>query len=122
MCLKRLFGFFGRMLGTILRYLWNKGERILFWGLVGSVYLIGIILAILGNFLVLGLGAIAALLVYLLKGFAWFTYHFMCTTKWISGKVSEYTESFFDGISDVFKKEEEHLEREIKLIIRTENF
>lgn len=109
------------MIGTILRFFYSKGERILFWLLVACVYLLGIILAILGNFLVLVLGATAAILVYALKGFAWFTYHFMCTTKWVSGKVSDYTESFFDGITNVFKQEEENLDREIRLILRTEN-
>lgn len=121
MCLKRMFRFFGRIAGRILHYAWNKGERLIFWAAVALFYFLGIILAFLGNVLVLGLGAVAALLVYLLKGFAWFTYHFMCSTKWISGKVSDYTESFFDGITSIFKQEEENLEREIRLIIRTEN-
>ncbi len=121
MCLKRIIRFFGRVVGGILRYVWEKGERIVFWLAIACFYLLGIILAFLGNVIVLGLGAVAAFLVYALKGFAWFTYHFMCSTKWISGKVSEYTETFFDGIASTFKQEEENLDREIRLIIKTEN-
>lgn len=45
----------------------------------------------------------------------------MVTTKWASSEVAEYTESFFDGVTSVFQKEEEHLEQEMRSIFQTEN-
>lgn len=82
---------------------------------------IGAVLALLGNFIIFLLGAFLSFCVLFLKFFAKFTERLMITTKWASSKVAEYTESFYEGVTSTFKKEEEYLEQELKQIFHSEN-
>lgn len=120
MCLKRFIRFSGRAIGRLAEITLRGFFKGLFYVGIGLFLLGGIILALLGNILVLILGFLLTLCLYALKAFAWFTEQLFLTTKWSGRKVGDYTESFFDGISDVIKQENESVEHEIRMVIHAE--
>jgi len=48
-----------------------------------------------------------------LKGFSWLTVKTLGLTKDFGENLGEWTEGFFEGISDVFAKEEQELEQQL---------
>ncbi len=121
MCLKRLSRFAGRIVGRASELTLRGFFKGLFYVCIGLFLLLGIILAFLGNVIVVFLTFISTVCLYFLKGFSWLTEHLFLTTKWSGQKVGDYTDAFFDGIADVFQKENEKVEKEIKSVIQIDN-
>jgi len=121
MVFKRVARGLGVIAGKILHSGWHGFWKLMFYLCVALCFFIGIILAFLGNVIVLLLGFILTLCLYFLKAFAWLTKNLMITTKIASEKVGAFTDYFFEGMTSVLKQEREYLEREINLVIHTEN-
>lgn len=84
------------------------------------VLIIGITLTFLGNLVLLFLGVLITLLIAVLKGFAVLTEKLIVGTRWFGGHVNQFTENFFQGVTSVFKQEEEYLNQEIILLVKSE--
>lgn len=120
MVITQIFRWWGRRVGWILQELWNgikAAAKLL--GLL-LIIIVGTILAFVGQLVLLVLGALVALCIACLKAFAWFTERLMMTTKWFGSKLNDYTESFYGGIAETFREQEDALSDEIALIIRAE--
>lgn len=108
-------------MGESLRKGWHAGWKLAFWLGLLLLLVIGAILALIGNIFILVLGFFLNLCILFLKFFAKFTERLMISTKWASTKVADYTESFYEGVTSTFKKEENYLEEEMSRIFQTGN-
>jgi hypothetical protein len=120
MVFKRIARWFGRRFGWFLNIGWDGFKAFAKWIGILLLIIIGAILTFAGELVLLILGAILTIFIFLLKAFAYVTEKLMVTTKWFGSKLSDFTENFYDGITDIFKKEEELLNREISFIIKAE--
>lgn len=109
--IKGLIKWFGRRIGWILLQLWLTLKALAFYLFLLLAILFGAILALMGNFILLILSLLCSLFVLFIRGFGWITYSLMSGTKWFGDTLSNYTDSFFDGIKEAFQKEEDELTR-----------
>jgi hypothetical protein len=118
--LKRIGGWLGRRVGWGVRTTWEIIRSILKALGILILIIIAALLTFMGQLTLLILGGIVAVCLILLKGFAWITYHLMVSAKWLGSHVQDFTETFYDGVMDVFTQEEEFLNREVTLLISVE--
>lgn len=117
--IRNFFRLIGKAIGFILHKIYNAGKKLFFYFVICILFLSGILIAFFGNVLLIGLTFISSLLILFLKGFAWLTAKTLGITKDFGNNLGDWTEGFFEGISDVFKKEEQELEEQL-ITIRLE--
>lgn len=124
MVFKRIPRWLGRQFGKLLegfgRLSYRITARAVYLGGLLLVLIIGIALTFLGNLVLLFLGALITLLIALLKLLAVASEKLILGTKWFGEHVIEFQKNFFQGITDVFKQEEEFLNREISVLVKSE--
>lgn len=116
----QLFRWIGRRIGWVLQESWNGVKALAKFIILLLLIIIGSILAFVGHLVLLLLGLFVSVCIVLLKGFAWFTQKLMVSTSWFGEKLSDCTDAFFGGITEMFDQQEEDLNKEINLIIRAE--
>ena len=114
--LKSLFRSIGRLLGWFLYNTFVILKRLSRYILILLAVVILGILWLLGHVVLIFLTFLCSVFILFLKGFAWLTVKLLGITKDFGNKLGEYTECFFDGITDIFKKEKQELDSQLLTI------
>lgn len=116
---RNLFRLIGKVIGFILKKSYNAIKKLFFYFAICLFFLSGILLTFFGNVLLILLTFLCTLFVLSLKALSWITAKSLGFTKDFGKTLGEWTEGFFEGISDIFKKEEQELEEKL-ITIRIE--
>lgn len=117
--IKSVFRLFGKGIGVLLYNILLFLKRSFRYIVIFLAVIVLGILWLFGHIALILLTFGCSVFVLFLRGFAWLTVKLLGITKDFGEKLGEYTESFFDGITDVFKKEEQELNAQL-LTIRIE--
>ncbi len=113
MCFRKIFGWFGRRVGWTAHWMWDH-----WWGLIKWTGIL--LIVIIGTILNAILTGVVAVMLLLLKGFAWITYKLMVGSKDFGMLVGSYTETFFDNVYDQFQDDEEAIKEQIYVRLHRE--
>jgi len=111
--IRNFFRLIGKIIGWTLEKIYNAIKKLFFYLVICLLFLSGILLTFFGNILLIVLTFICSLFILFLKGFSWLTVKTLGLTKDFGENLGEWTEGFFEGITDVFAKEEQELEQQL---------
>jgi hypothetical protein len=114
--IKRFFRFLGNCLGWSLRSLFHILKKSLRYIAIGLILIIGFIIWLGGNILLLVLEAFVGFCILFLKAFGWITVKLLGLTKDIGEKIGEFSDTFFEGVAEIFREEERELENQLVTI------
>ena len=111
--IKKIIRYIGKIFGIFLKSIWSTLKKGGHYFLILLVLIIASLFVFVGNVVLLILSVLGSLLILGLKGFAWITTKTLGITKDFGDKLGEYSEEFFQGIQDTFKKDKDELEEQL---------